>query len=799
MPLLTHHTFTLRLLALAALNAAALIAHAQWTDHFSYAQPRHICVANGRTLVANKAAVFFRNPDDGRLLKVSKVNALSSTDISAFASDGNNCLIGYADGQIDIFDPANQTTISLPDLYNAGSKYPVKDIYAFASDNEAWYVGFSGGVLQVDRRKAEVRSLWPIVRGGVAVKALALLDRRIVAATDNGLYIARLDGPPLENLEQWHLVELTDEATGKPLPAVRLAACGRELLAQTAQAIFGADTVKAALCRVEMPDNFPGAANEPTLEALGEATGLRSLKPAPTSIANPGYVLTYNDRIVLLDVANHNSRRLLDGAEFNDLYDAELFDNGELAVANGAGGLLNIETDGQRSEVLPNGPPTNDNINDLAAAGNNVYLAVTGWGIKTGFYDGHRWTNSSLPKMANAKRLAVNPNNPNEVFMTSSNSALFRFDNGQVSDSELNWLRSHNTGGAIGNLNTNGITFDAHGNLVVLLGWSVEKPIAVRSAEGQWTSFAYGLPVGQSYPNNRLTATSNGNLWLTCDNYAYMQVFNLNGTPLDPGDDRFVATGSRQFREPQFVGRFDWVDSESGERVGSEPECVAEDANGDIWVGTSGGVLLCRNNRTLLDDGGPVFTRFIIPRNDGTGLADYLLDGLDVNNIIVDGANRKWLATPTNGLYLVSPDAMQMLQHFTTANSPLPSNNVTALTLTDAGELFIATNKGLVAYKTDASTSADKLDNDNLKIYPNPVEPNMGIDFVDIEGLLDGAHVMVADISGHAVYRGEAVGGKARWDLRRFGGRRVAPGVYMVLATGPEGGKTRAMGKILVK
>lgn len=798
MPLLTHHTSSLRLLALAALSAAALIAHAQWTDHFSYAQPRHICVANGRTLVANKAAVFFRNPDDGRLLKVSKVNALSSTDISAFASDGNNCLIGYADGQIDIFDPVKQTTISLPDLYNAGSKYPIKDIYAFASDNEAWYVGFSGGVLQVDRRKAEVRSLWPIVKGGMPVNALSVLEGRLVAATDEGLYVARLGAQPLEGFDQWQRLPITDEATGHDLPATLIAAQGGELLVATPQKIFNTDTVPAGLCRVVLPDDYPGGKLEPTIEAIGEAAGLRAIKPAPKALANIGFVLVYPNRVVLLDTYNQNSRRLLDN--YGDLYDAVAFTDGSLAVANAAGGLLTIEANGARTEVLPNGPPANEGQTDVKADGGDVYLPITGIGMRAGCFDGHRWINSSLPTQWYANLLAVNPLRHGDVFISSRWSSLFHFVDKQLCDQADDcWFRAANTGGAICTKNTNAITFDNEGNLIVLLGRADDKCLVVRDAQGNWANFGYGSLNRQVDPIQQVVCTANNNLWLMSSNTLYMMIFNLNGTPTDPGDDRYVTTGNTVYNEPQYVGSFDWMDSETGERVGTKPQSAAEDANGDVWLVTSGGVLVCRNNRTLLDDGGPIFNRIIIPRNDGSGLADYLLDGLNVTCIVVDGANRKWLGTQSNGVYLVSPDGMQMLQHFTTANSPMPSNNVVALTLTDAGELFISTISGLVSYQTDASTSADKLDNDNLKIYPNPVEPNMGIDFVDIEGLLDGAHVMVADISGHAVYRGEAIGGKARWDLRRFGGRRVAPGVYMVLATGPEGGKTRAMGKILVK
>ena len=42
--------------------------------------------------------------------------------------------------------------------------------------------------------------------------------------------------------------------------------------------------------------------------------------------------------------------------------------------------------------------------------------------------------------------------------------------------------------------------------------------------------------------------------------------------------------------------------------------------------------------------------RIKIPRNDGTGLADYLLDTEEIKAIAIDGANRKWIGTATSGV-----------------------------------------------------------------------------------------------------------------------------------------------------
>ena len=65
--------------------------------------------------------------------------------------------------------------------------------------------------------------------------------------------------------------------------------------------------------------------------------------------------------------------------------------------------------------------------------------------------------------------------------------------------------------------------------------------------------------------------------------------------------------------------------------------------DGNIWIGTSAGPLLLDPNQITAS--APTFTQVKVPRNDGTNYADYLLSGIDVSCIAVDGANCKWFGT----------------------------------------------------------------------------------------------------------------------------------------------------------
>ena len=58
--------------------------------------------------------------------------------------------------------------------------------------------------------------------------------------------------------------------------------------------------------------------------------------------------------------------------------------------------------------------------------------------------------------------------------------------------------------------------------------------------------------------------------------------------------------------------------------------------------------------------------------------------------IKIDQGNRKWIGTEKSGVFLVSDDGLEQILHFTTQNSPLPSNNIIDITINNKnGEVFL--------------------------------------------------------------------------------------------------------------
>ncbi len=260
-----------------------------------------------------------------------------------------------------------------------------------------------------------------------------------------------------------------------------------------------------------------------------------------------------------------------------------------------------------------------------------------------------------------------------------------------------------------------------------------------------------------------------------------MELFNTKGTA-DLSDDVTIYV-------------HEYIDQDGKTFSLNHITALCEDNNGRVWVGTSNGVIELAELSTI----NPVtanINRIKVPRNDGTNLADYLLEGITVTGISVDNANRKWISTLTSGVYLVSENGDEILENFTTDNSILPSNTVYAVACDpNSNKVYFGTASGLVEY---SSTSAPGSDNyDNVYAYPNPVRPDYS-GWITVTGLMDNSLVKIADAAGNVFHQGRSDGGMFTWDGCNSAGERVKTGVYYVFASQNQNGTSACVTKIMV-
>lgn len=309
------------------------------------------------------------------------------------------------------------------------------------------------------------------------------------------------------------------------------------------------------------------------------------------------------------------------------------------------------------------------------------------------------------------------------------------------------------------------VKFDSEGNL-----WTTEsffQNLFCLTKEGVWEKKELPLPGHNNLKH--MMFDSQGLLWFINDHWDTPAVYCYQ-----------TSTG--------VLKTFTNFVNQDGTIVNTNAiQYVTEDKEGTIWVATTLGPLLLE--RDQLNEENYHFTQVKVPRNDGTNYADYLMSGIDVTGIAIDGGNRKWFSTRGNGVYLISADNMTEVHHFTAENSSLLSNNVEAVAVNDAtGEVYFGTDKGLCSYMSDATATSASMSKDNVYAYPNPVEPGY-TGLITVVGLTMDADVKITTTNGVLVAQGRSNGGSFTWDGNDLHGKRVASGIYMVQTATSTGGK----------
>ncbi len=368
--------------------------------------------------------------------------------------------------------------------------------------------------------------------------------------------------------------------------------------------------------------------------------------------------------------------------------------------------------------------------------------------------------------------VAVDPTNPARVF-AAGRTGLYEFLDGRLKayynhdNSPLDDAFDYGNGYTI----INSMCFDKSGNLWVLNSFGEKKNILCLKADGTWEDHFHSELVrdGTSFQYMRgAMFDSRGLLWFCNDRWDYPVLVCYN-----PENDKLKI--------------YDTFVNQDGTTIAQTAvRCVAEDKEGNIWAGTTVGPLYL--TPADIRDGSEVFTQFKVPRNDGSNYADYLLAGVDIYAICIDGASRKWFGT-SNGVYLISADNLTQEEYFTTENSPLLSDEINSIAVNgQTGEVFFGTDKGLCSYMSNATEPSESMDEDNVYAYPNPVTPEY-TGQITVVGLTMDADVKITTASGTLVYEGRSQGGSFTWDGHDRHGNRVASGVYSVVTATSTGDK----------
>ena len=373
----------------------------------------------------------------------------------------------------------------------------------------------------------------------------------------------------------------------------------------------------------------------------------------------------------------------------------------------------------------------------------------------------------------NATCIAQSPTDPNRFAVSTGRTGIYLYHKGTPEkqytrgNSPLVSAVKNNSAASFSYVRTDGVIYDKAGNLFVLNN-SADTAIWALRPDGTWKGF-YHKELDNAPTLEKTMIDADGRLWVTSrrtvsNHNGGFLCFDYNGTIDNTEDDvaRYRSTFLNQDGTPCSF---------------SQGLCFAQDHDGAIWLGTNEGIFKIEDPKTWFDNDFHV-TQVKVPRNDGTDYADYLLAGVPVTAITVDGANRKWVGTQGDGVYLLSPDGVKTIHHFKTSNSPLFSDNIWSIAChPTTGDVMISTDAGMISYRSDASEPKEQLTRSQLRVYPNPFRPTQQRE-VTLDGLTTDADIRVTTTSGALVYAGRSQGGMFRWDGRDSRGVTVASGVY---------------------
>lgn len=243
---------------------------------------------------------------------------------------------------------------------------------------------------------------------------------------------------------------------------------------------------------------------------------------------------------------------------------------------------------------------------------------------------------------------------------------------------------------------------------------------------------------------------------------------------------QIVSNGVRVTDNSSQQSRLYTIGRNAGNLPSSRVNTIAIDRDGTIWIGTNDGIAAVVTARD-------VFTRQVDAYTPFNSVGRRILLQETVKKIVIDGGNRKWIGT-NNGLSLFSPSVDELIQNFTEENSPLPSNEITDLSIDiQRGEIFVLTPKGLLSYQTDSSEP--KEDFSSVQIFPNPVRPEYQ-GTLTINGLRENSAVKITDTAGRLIYETKANGGTASWNLKDSSISRTVSGIYMVFSIAADGSES---------
>jgi hypothetical protein len=712
-----------------------------WRIHLPYNAVFTLAESPERLYVGAERGFYSFHKKSGEIELYSKVNGFSDVEVGRLAyHPGLNILvIAYENTNIDLLKPDGH--IVNIDAIKRESILGIKKVNDIHFEGDLAYLACSFGIVVLDLVKNEIKDNYLSIGPGatsINIESLTIFGDYIYAATGFGLMRAHVnDQDSWQDFSKWSFLRSANYSD-------HLRVFQNEMYA-----------VIDSVLEVYDGSNwrfFDGNKKEVTVSL---------------DVHNDKLVVAQYGKITV--VSSDLSRRVLPE---NIINFAVIDEEGFVWTGGRFTGLMRINQSGQYSFLTPNGPfgPTSFSMSsygdDLWVVGGTPTSSWQPTFNNLGYYhfNGSQWSNRiphpEIDKLFDFVSVVAGPNG--DVFLGTMGGGVLHLKNGAFvgvytdePSGEPKLERANTYVGATG------LALDDANNLWIS-NYDAQRPLRVKTPGNQW--FNYELPVEGI---GEMVIDKFGQKWISAVNEGSVGIVVFKEKDGLAGSEPSIRTLDNT--------------TKGGGLPSNVVNALAVDQDGEIWVGTEEGLAIFFNPISIFEGGERADAQQIIV-NDGKDIG-FLLGNEVINDIAVDGANRKWVATNT-GAWLIAEDASGVVRHFTSQNSPLLSNAVQCLGINlSSGEVFFGTDKGIISYRGDATAGGDK--HGDVVVFPNPVRPKYEGP-ITIQGLPDNATVKITDALGRVVYEMIASGGTAVWDGKNFEGKRPATGIYLIITANDE-------------
>ncbi|MGC6429831.1 MAG: two-component regulator propeller domain-containing protein [Jejuia sp.] len=751
-----------------------------WTGYFSYYNIIDTCKGNNTIYAASENAIFGYNLLTGEIQEINTINGTSGDKISKiyYSENYQLLLIGYENGLIEIVFNDGTDVLSVVDITEKSNiidnNKHINDFYEYEN---SIYISTDYGISVFDIERQEFGDTYFIGNNGsqIPVNQTVIFQNNIYAACGNGNGIkkASLTSTNLIDYKVWetpfngtYLFIKSNEETVITLNNNRqLYFINNDLLSQILET--------------------PQTPNEITFDENNLV------------VSTENNIFIYDQNISLLSTISVYD-------EFPTSYTSVDFVDNQIFIGTQNFGVLTttIEEPQVLQEIHPNGPLINESFS-IKVRNNNLWVVHGSYSPSFGWNGGRRvsgishsangnWKNIPYDSIATQvsnpnylTHISINPLKTDQVFISSFFSGLI-----EINDGEVNTIYDENNSTITPFVSDFCLTttskYDTNGVLWVMNS-RVKNPLN-KFQDEQWVSYDFTKAIESPQANNGfadLDIGDDGTKWIATSNFGIIGFNENNGNPL-------IKTISEEENLPSQSVR-----------------ALALDRRNTLWIGTPRGLRVLFNTSSFFEDNVEVDP--IIIEEDG--IAQELLFEQSISDIEVDGSNNKWIGTFDSGIFYLSSDGQQTIFHFTKENSPLPSNTVVDIAIDQSnGEVYIATEKGLVSFRTNSSSPTENFTNSHA--YPNPVRPGFNIveERVKITDLPSNVNIKITDIEGNLVaeaqsrtnqrYNGfnlEIDGGTAFWNGKNLANNIVASGVYLIMLADLDSFETKVVKLMVVR